>query len=639
MSRVTKEIPMEASDLGLDSVIDRREFIGGIAASAVMTTIGIAAAAPAGSMPVDAGMGQTASQNYPPLSTGLRGQYPGSFEVAHSVRDGNFNGSMSATDTGERYDLVIVGGGISGLSAAHFFRRALGEDRKILILDNHDDFGGHAKRNEFRHDGRTYIGYGGTGAIQSPFPYSYTAKSLIAELGIDVSSYPRYENPKVYQGLESGVFFDREHFGRDRLVAGVGKRPWKEIFAHAPLTSEVRADLTRLHTENVDHLADLSLEQKVEALKHMSYQDYLLKHAGLLAASLPYFAGINFRNFMRVDTCPAYTAARSSAPGFQGMTLPSEPIFPESDYFFHFPDGNASIARLLVSRLVPGVFPGPQDQETIVTAQADYDALDSSSSTTRIRLRSTAIRVEHVGPGSHPDKVRVVYVHDGRQYQVIGENAVMACFNNIIPYLVPDLPAAQKKALGYASKVPLQMTNVLVRNWEPWRKLGVNAIEAPNGYHISAALDFPVSIGTYKFPSDPREPCIVTMSRGPNSPGLPRKDQHRAGRADMLATPFAKTELEVRSQLNRMLGAGGFDAKRDILAITVNRWPHGYAYTYDTLGDPDLPEAERPHVLGRTAFGRIAIANADAGAAAFTNMAIDQAHRAVQDCLVSRGLI
>jgi spermidine dehydrogenase len=633
-----KETTVEAANLGLNCTIDRREFIGGIAASALVTTVGAAATAVAGESPASAA-GQAAPRNYPPLSTGLRGQYPGSFEVAHSVRDGNFEGAISATDTGEHYDLVVVGGGISGLSAAHFFRRALGQDRKILILDNHDDFGGHAKRNEFLCNGRTYIGFGGTGNIEAPFPYSYTAKALIAELGIDVSSYRQHENPDVYQGLGSGVFFDREHFGGDRLVAGVGKRSWKEVFADAPLTGEVRADLTRLHTENIDHLADLSPEQKVEALKHMSYQDYLLKHAGLRPASLPYFAGISFRNFMRVDTCPAYTAARADAPGFRGMSLPADPKFPESDYFFHFPDGNASIARLLVSRLVPGVFSGPQDQETIATAQANYDALDSNSNATRIRLRSTAIRVEHIGQDRRADKVRVVYMRDGRPYQVIGDNAVLACFNNIVPHIVPDLPEAQKKALGYASKVPLQVTNVLVRSRESWRRLGVNAIDAPNGYHTMVFLDYPVSIGTYKFQSDPHAPCLIVMVRNPNRPGLPRRDQHRAGRADMLATPFDKIELEIRSQLNRMLAPGGFEAKRDILAITVNRWPHGYAYSYDTLGDPDLPEAERPHVLGRTAFGRIAIANADAGAAAFTPIAIDQAHRAVQDCLVSRGLI
>jgi spermidine dehydrogenase len=634
-----KETTTEATDPGLNCVIDRREFIGGIGASALVAAGGDAIATSAARDSSPAAAGQAAPPNYPPLSTGLRGQYPGSFEVAHSARDDNFKGPLSATDTGERYDLVVVGGGISGLSAAHFFRKALGQDRKVLILDNHDDFGGHAKRNEFRHNGRTYIGFGGTGNIESPFPYSYTAKALITELGIDVASYRKHVNPDVYQGLESGVFFDREHFGGDRLVACFGKRPWKEFFDAAPLTREVRADLTRLHTEKVDYLANLSPQQKVEALKRMSYQDYLLKHAGLHQASLPYFAGVNYRNFMRVDTCPAYTAARADAPGFQGMRLPEEPVFPESDYFFHFPDGNASIARLLVSRLVPAVFDGPQDQETIVTARANYDALDSSSNPTRIRLRSTAIRVEHVGEGGHPEKVRVVYMRDGQRYQVIGANAVLACFNNIVPHIVPDLPDAQKKALGYASKVPLQITNVLVRNWEPWRKLGVQAIEAPNGYHTSVWLDYPVSIGTYQFPSDPQEPCRLIMVRNPNSPGLPRRDQHRVGRADMLATGFDKIESEIRSQLNRMLSPGGFEAKRDILAITVNRWPHGYAYTYDTLADPDLPEAERPHVLGRTTFGRIAIANADAGASAFTCVAIDQAHRAVQDCLVSRGLI
>jgi spermidine dehydrogenase len=233
----------------------------------------------------------------------------------------------------------------------------------------------------------------------------------------------------------------------------------------------------------------------------------------------------------------------------------------------------------------------------------------------------------------------VVYVRGGKPYQVTAGNVVMACFNNIIRYIVPELPDAQQEALSYASKVPMQYTNVLVRNWEPWKKLGVHTIQAPNGYHTWVALDIPVSIGGYSFPTDPREPIVVHMTRNPNHPGLPRKEQHRLGRADMLATPFSTIEREIRAQLARMLGPGGFEPARDILAITVNRWPHGYAYTYDTLGDPDLPEADRPHVLGRRALGRIAIANADSGAAAFTNVAIDQAERAVQECLSSRGLI
>jgi len=622
---------------GPDHLIDRRDFIAGVAAGVVFPLQAHAGAAAEAAGPATEAVTPAESADYPPVLTGLRGQYPGSFETAHAVRDGEFADSVSAQDTAERYDLVVVGGGISGLSTAHFFRQALGADRKILILDNHDDFGGHAKRNEFHYGGRMYVGYGGTMSIETPFPYSYTAKALIAELGIDVSSYSRHENRDVYKGLGEGVFFDREHFGADRVVAGAGERPWPEFFAAAPLSPRVRADLIRLHTESVDYLPQLDAKAKAEALKRMSYQDFLLQHARLLPESLPFFAGTYFRNNKRVDTCPAYEAARSLAAGFKGMTLPLDPAF-HSDYEFHFPDGNATIARLLVSRLVPGVFAGKQTQDTVVTALANYKALDVQANPTRIRLKSTAVRVEHIGSPSKPEGVRVVYVKDGRRFQVVGDNVVMACFNNIVRFLVPSLPEDQKQALAYASKVPMQYTNVLVRNWEPWKKLGVSSIQAPSGYHTWASLDFPVSIGDYACSTDPREPVVIHMERNPNKPGLPRKEQHRVGRADMLATPFSKIESEIRSQLTRMLGPAGFDAKRDILAITVNRWPHGYAYTYDTLADADVPEAERPHVLGRRAFGRIAIANADAGAAAFTNIAIDQAHRAVQDCLISRGL-
>jgi len=626
----------KTTDLGLDAVIDRRDFIGGVAASAVLMKTGTAMAASRNAADATA-LEPILPGDYPPQATGLRGQYPGSFEVAHGARDGQFAGTLSADDTGERYDLVIVGAGISGLSAAHFFRKALGDDRKILLLDNHDDFGGHAKRNEFRHDGRTYIGYGGTMSIETPFPYSYVAKALIAELGIDVSSYSRYEKQEVYAGLGRGVFFDREHFKGDRVVAGLGKRSWEDFFASAPLSSRVRSDLTRLHTASVEYMPDLDPVQKAQALKHMSYQDFLLKHAKLLPESLPFFAGTGFRNNMRVDTCPAYTAARSGAAGFKGVKLPDDPPF-HSDYEFHFPDGNASIARLLVSRLVPSVFGGPQTPESVVTARANYGQLDLAENPTRIRLKSTVVRVEHLGTSANLDGVRVVYSTNGKSRQVVGNNVVMACFNNIIPYIVPTLPDEQKQALHYASKVPMMYTNVLVRNWQPWKKLGVSSIMAPNGYHTASMLDIPVSIGDYQCQTDPDQPIVVHMVRNPNHPGLPRKEQHRAGRAEMLATPFSKIEMEIRSQLDRMLGSAGFDARRDILAITANRWPHGYAYTYDTLGDPEVPDAQRPHVVGRKPFGHIAIANSDASAAAFTNTAIDQAHRAVQECLVSRGL-
>jgi len=644
--------------------ITRRDFLGALATSAALIGAPDSRAepqseppAPTGPPPTEparssepvgtaapaaaAGERTPSADTYPPLRTGLRGQYPGSFEIAHAVRDGQYAAGLDAIDTAEHYDLAIVGAGISGLSAAYLYRKALGPEVRVLILDNHDDFGGHAKRNEFHYGGRTYLSFGGTMSVLTPFPYSHAAKALSEELGIELESFPRYYRPERFKGLSTGVFFDREHFAGERVVAGFGERPWREFFAAAPLSAAVRADLIRIHESTIDYLPHLDPEQKAQALKRMSYRSFLADEAHLAEASLAFFNGMgwSFRNNMQSDTCPAFKAWRGGAAGFAGMKIRAEPEFETP--LFHFPDGNASFARLLVSRLVPAVFSGPLNQESVVLARADYSRLDSDDSRTRIRLQSTAVRVEHL---REPDRateraVRVVCSRGGRLEQMTAANVILACFNNIIPYIVPSLPESQKQALHYASKVPMQITNVLLRTWEPWERLRVHSIHAPNGYHQEAMLDLPTVIGGYESVHEPDQPIVVQMVRNPHRPGVARREQHRLGRADMLATPFEATEREVRQQLQRMLGPAGFDAQRDILALTVNRWPHGYAYTYDTLGDPDMPDSDRPHVLGRRPFGRIAIANADSGAAAFTNVAMDQAERAVSECLASRGLI
>jgi spermidine dehydrogenase len=622
--------------LGMGCPIARRDFIGGVAATATMAGL---SSAPA----FAASLGRTSpafagTKSYPPSITGLRGQYPGSFEQAHAARDGEYVGPVEAQDVGEHYDLVIVGAGISGLSAAYFYRKIF-PNKKILILDNLDDFGGHAKRNELQAGGKTVLANGGTMLISTPFPYGFVALSLLRDLGIDPSTYSKYSCPDVYKGLGTGVFFDKENFGKDQTITGFRSRPWDAFFGDAPLTPAVRADLIRLYTEKKDHLPDMNPAEKAAYLKTISYQDFLLKHARMLPECVPFFRGFQFRNNMRVDTCPAFVASRNkTSPGFAGMTIQQEPD--QSSDFFHFPDGNASIARLLVSRLVPGVFAGTPTPESIIMAPANYTALDVAGKAARIRLSSMVVRVEHIGnPDNGTEKaVRVVYVNGGKRQSVTAANVIMACYTMIIPFIVPDLPDEQKEALRYGPKVPMQYTNVFVRNWEAWKKLGIQNIQAPNGYHPSVSLEAPVSIGGYEPPVDPSQPTFVRLSRSPNKPGIPRKDQHRAGRYEMLATPFEKIEYEVRSQMQRMLAPGGFDAKRDILAITVNRWPHGYTYTYDTLGDPEMAEADKPYMKARRPFKRIAMAGSDMAGAAYTNIAIDQAQRAVQEVLLSRDM-
>jgi spermidine dehydrogenase len=256
----------------------------------------------------------------------------------------------------------------------------------------------------------------------------------------------------------------------------------------------------------------------------------------------------------------------------------------------------------------------------------------------RIRLSSAVVRVQHDGPPERATGVRIAYLRGRKVHAVRAANVVLACYNGIIPALMPELPAPQKQALAYPVKVPMMYNNVLIRNWRPFAKLGVQSISSPCMLHTGASLDAASTVGGYRGVTTPDEPIVIHMTSNPNKPGLPRREQNRAGAEQLLTTTFEEFEREIRSHLARALAGGGFDPAADIVGLTVNRWPYGYAYTYDTLGDPDVPPEERPHVIGRRRFGQVTIANSDAGAAAFTNQAIDEAHRAVEELFVKNGL-
>jgi spermidine dehydrogenase len=269
--------------------------------------------------------------------------------------------------------------------------------------------------------------------------------------------------------------------------------------------------------------------------------------------------------------------------------------------------------------------------EDAVTARLDYSQLDRPHAPVRIRLNSIAVRVRNIGDPASSSGVEIAHVRGGHVYSVRAKSCVLACYNMVIRYLCPELPERQKQALHYAVKVPLIYASVALKNWVPFKALRIASVHAPGSYFSSLALNRVVDIGNYRSPHSPNEPMLVHMTRTPAKPGLPERDQHRAGHYDILSTSFAMFEQKIRDQLVRILGPGGFDPDKDITAITVNRWPHGYAYEYNPLFDPDWPEGEAPHEIGRKRFGRIAIANSDAGAAAYTDAAIDQAYRAVEE--------
>jgi spermidine dehydrogenase len=632
--------------------ITRRDFLNGVA-----VTVGAAIIPPhlRASFDVQAGPEQSPDY-YPPALTGLRGSHPGSFEVAHNLRDGTFWESAGKPEsTREVYDLVVVGGGISGLSAAHYFRKATGHGARVLILDNHDDFGGHAKRNELRAGNRRLLSFGGTFSIESPAPYSAIAKGLIDELGIDVPSYPKFVSKDVYRslGLGRSVFFDKETFRVDRLVVdpgslGVGEAgecatspdSWKKFLAEAPLSEAAKRDIQRLVLSKTDYLSGLSSDEKKARLARISYAKFLSEMVQVSEEVVRLYQALPQSWFgLGIDAVSAQDAWGLGYPGFQGMNLDPAPgrgmnrdamrNEEAEKYFFHFPDGNASIARLLVRQLIPEAMPGASSQD-VVTARANYAKLDQGSSPVRIRLNSTVVRVRHEGDPVNAKEVEITYARAGKVYTVRTAHCILACWHVVIPYICDELPEKQKVALASAAKVPLLYTSVALRNWTSFQKLSTCSVYSPGCYHSRFALDLPVSMGGYECSRKPDEPIVVHMMKTPCKPGRPARDQHRIGRVELFNTTFETMERNIRDQLARTLGTGGFDPARDITAITANRWPHGYSYEYNSLWDKFwLEGGETPCEVARQPFGRIAIANADAGAYAYTDCAIDQAFRAV----------
>ena len=588
------------------------------------------------------------SNYYPPTLTGMRGSHVGSFEVAHALA---WQGQKpdAYEPLNEHYDLVVVGAGMSGLAAAWYYLKKAAPEARVLVLDNHDDFGGHAKRNEFHYNGRMLLSLGGAQNLDSPSNYGDVAGSLMIDLGIDEAAIAQMaaNTPDDYPlgGKLGGDIGLTVPDGDGHLTIGGhwlkyfhGRGDYRAAVSELPIPENQKDKLVVFFGGEKDFLDDLSLTEKWDYVNNTSYNQFLLDRVGLSIDTIPILnAHLLILNGPSGWNHTVLEGILAGCPGLRAMgwladfvdSIAAMLIDDLAGEIRMFPDGNASVARLLIQKMIPGVAPGMKGFEDVAIARFDYSALDLADQPVRVRLNSTAVGVKEVG-----DQVQVDYVQQGKPLNITANHCVLACYNNLIPHLCPEMSDVQKEGLRYGVRVPFVYANVLLDNGRAFSKLGVTITQCPYDpfQWVSAAPT--MTSGGYKPPSSPDDPMVVFMMSSPTpadgQEGTTR-DLLRVGRHKIYATTFDEYEEEIREQLQAMLGRFGFDHETDIKAITVNRIPHGYAYWYQGLDDPEWEEGQAPHEIGRQQFGRISIANSDSEVTPLMNAAFDAAYRAVEE--------
>ncbi len=453
------------------SDITRRDFINGTLMVAGSSMLPFDASSQAAMVALD-------PSYYPPARIGLRGSHPGSNEHAHSRAWAGRSDWGPTTNLSETYDLVVVGGGLSGLSAAYFYQQEHGKDKKVLILDNHDDFGGHAKRNEHTIGGHLLLGEGGSESFESPRNFGEIVSKLVRDLGVDMDLFKTSYDADFYKrhNLGAVTFFNKKYFGQDKVV----KHPfcdypgfvegllrptlsYEEAVLQTPLSENGQQQLLRV-LKGGQHVLKLPKEELREYVRTHSYFDYLKNTLGVDDPGV-----LRMARHTAIDYSGSGTDVMNISGALGSGCLGSDPYvawkdaMDEGDYqeyvnkdgdtynlkypfIEHFPDGNATIARSLVKKMIPNIGPG-ENAEEIVLSKFNYAELDKSSNSVRVRLNSTVVNVQHGGDPNSSSDVFVNYINDNKSYQVKGKGVVMACYNMMIPHIVPDLPNKQYAAL------------------------------------------------------------------------------------------------------------------------------------------------------------------------------------------------
>lgn len=534
-------------------------------------------------------------------------------EAGHKLRDGTFGHSVS--DTGEQFDLIVVGGGLSGLGGAYYYRKGAGESRRCLILENHAMFGGHCKQNEFLVDGHRLIGPQASNDFGVPRRGSGNQMDeLFTELDI----------PREFDWAGWDPALDRLRIPRDNYshMDGIndtqvdvgyffGGKWTNNIFADnlagAPFPENVKRDLLKWRTTTGGS------EQVQRHLDSITYKYYIEDELGLSPEVTKFASPVVG---LICGASPDAVCARAGHTLVRPMNSPPG---------ISFPGGNTTFARHLVKALIPDSIHGSPNFADILGNPVNFKALDVKNSPTRIRLGATVVRVEHEGAG-----VAVTYEHGGKLYRSRGRAALAASAGWANRRILTDLPNDLRAAYDQFTYAPALSVNVALRHWQFLYKLHAPAVRYFDGdFGWSCNIRQPMIAGNFNPPLHPDRPIVLTFYTGIYEAGRPAKEQGDEGRKKLLATSYFDYESAIRKQLTTMFAASEFDASADIAGIVLNRWGHARiiqppGFYYGLNGKPS------PRQIVERGFGKIAIAHSELNGHQSATGALAQGKRAAE---------
>lgn len=562
----------------------------------------------------------------------------------HKIRDHVYERvSADAIDTGEEFDCVIVGGGISGLAAALFFQREGGAKRTCVVLENHPIFGGEAKRNEFNVDGQRLMVHQGSAACFPPLPGTFL-ESFYKSIGVDWSQF-RYQEwtghepampletaPYPSGGKTFGFFFGAK-FGHPEGLWLTD--PWGKRLEGAPISEQARRELLNMRDADRKPFSAHRFQPKEHgdaASRHLdsiTLEQHLTETYGLSPETIRTFLSpiAGGGSGLGADVLSGYSdyAADVLLPWDykQGAQM--------------FPGGNAGMARQILKVLIPDAIPSAATMSAICRGRVQFAALDRKSRATRIRVGSTVVSVKHEGQPERSKAVQILYTKGGKRYRIRAKSVVMAGGSWTTKHIVRDLPAVCREAYAHFHRSPCLMANVAVRNWRFLYKLGLTECQWFEGIGNYVVVRKMATLGTDPTTINPDTPTVLTLKILFSYPGLPMDAQTSRGRAELLSTPFRAYERRIREQFTAMFARSGFNANRDIAGIILNRWGHAYlspqpGFFFGKEGKPGPGD-----VLRQTPYGRVAFANSDLAGIMDHRTSILEARRAVQQ-IVAKSL-